>query len=178
MELVHAMLIAKNLPSFLWDEAVSHAVYLRNRAPTRALAGMTPYEAWTGEKPGVDHFREFGCDVWVFDEDKTRSKLAPKSKKMVFVGFANGSKAVRYYDKTTRKIKVSRNVVFNENEEPTLTDVPGTSAEGEISTPASAPTTETPKITELTPQIEPEAEVRNLRTKPKVDYWKLNNPSI
>ena len=50
-------------------------------------------------------------------------------------------------------------MVFNENEEPTLTDVPGTSAEWEISTPASAPSTETPKITELTPQIEPEAEV-------------------
>jgi hypothetical protein len=36
---------------------------------------------------------------------------------MVFVGFEDRSKATRYWDKATRKIKVSRNVAFNENEE-------------------------------------------------------------
>jgi len=30
LELVRAMLIAKDLPSFLWDEAARHATYLRN----------------------------------------------------------------------------------------------------------------------------------------------------
>ena len=34
LELARAMLIAKNLPTFLWDEAVAHSVYLQNRAPT------------------------------------------------------------------------------------------------------------------------------------------------
>lgn len=133
MELVHAMLIAKNLPAFLWDEAVSHATYLRNRAPTRALKGITPYEAWTGKKPDVSHFREFGCDVWVFDETKNKSKLAPRSRKMVFTGFEDGSKAIRYWDKETRKIKVSRNVVFNENDEPEqYGEIPGVSARGRV----------------------------------------------
>lgn len=149
IELVRAMLIAKNLPAFLWDEAVSHAVYLRNRAPTQALKGMTPYEAWNGLKPDVSHFREFGCDVWVLDEDKNRSKLAPKSKKMVFVGFAEGSKAVRYWDKATRKIKVSRNVAFNENDEPTseMVSLPGVPAEGEIIIdPAETPATDAPLV--------------------------------
>ena len=37
LELARAMLISSGLPTFLWDEAVSHANYLRNRAPTRAL---------------------------------------------------------------------------------------------------------------------------------------------
>src|SRR5688572_12212394 len=45
MELARAMLFEKGLPEFLWDEAVAHAAYLRNRAPTRALKGKTPYEA-------------------------------------------------------------------------------------------------------------------------------------
>jgi len=135
IELVRAMLIAKDLPSFLWDEAVSHATYIRNRSPTRALKGKTPYEAWTGKKPDVSHFREFGCDVWVLDESKNRSKLAPKSKKMVFMGFMDGSKAVRYWDKTSRNVKVSRNVSFNDNEEPReleVVEVPGLQAEGEV----------------------------------------------
>jgi IS30 family transposase len=60
MELVWAMLIARELPTFLWVEAVAHAAYICNRSPTKALAGMTPHEAWTGEKPDMSHFREFG----------------------------------------------------------------------------------------------------------------------
>ncbi len=134
LELARAMIIEKNLPTFLWDEAVAHAAYLRDRAPTRALNGKTPYEAWTGNKPNIAHLREFGCDVWVLDEDVRRSKLAPKSKKMIFVGFMDGSKSVRYYDKATHKIKVSRNVAFNENEEPRgleiYNEIPGLRAEG------------------------------------------------
>ena len=57
------MLIEKNLPPFLWPEAVAHAAYIRNRSPTRALDGKTPHKARTGWKPDVSHFREFGCDV-------------------------------------------------------------------------------------------------------------------
>jgi hypothetical protein len=194
IELVRAMLIAKGLPTFLWDEAVSHATYIRNRSPTRALKGKTPYEAWTGKKPDVSHFREFGCDVWVLDEDKNRSKLAPKSKKMVFVGFMEGSKAVRYWDKMMRNIKVSRNVSFNENEEPKeleVIEVPGLQVEGEIEDEASQQTTsDDPELPKDTPKtrIEPphenpttsnEANTRNLRTRnTKIDYRRLNDPSL
>jgi hypothetical protein len=191
MELVRAMLIAKGLPPFLWDEAVSHATFIRNRSPTRALKGKTPYEAWTGKKPDVSHFREFGCDVWVLDEDKNRSKLAPKSKKMVFVGFMEGSKAVRYWDKKTRSIKVSRNVAFNENEEPRELEVeiPGLQAEGEIDNdnapfsqtalgePKSTEDTSKPTIISDPPPNEPIS--RNLRARTtKIDYKQLNDPSL
>ena len=72
LELTCAILIEKHLSAFLWDEAVFHAVYLRNQAPTWALMGMTSFEAWSGTKPDVSHLREFGCDVWILDEDKNR----------------------------------------------------------------------------------------------------------
>ena len=59
---------------------------------------MTPCKVWNQKKPNVLHLREFGCDVWVFDESQNRSKLAPRTKKMVFVGFMDGSKSIHYYD--------------------------------------------------------------------------------
>ena len=34
LELSRTMLIEKNLPPFLWPEAVAHATYIRNRSPT------------------------------------------------------------------------------------------------------------------------------------------------
>src|SRR6266498_4392158 len=137
------MLITKGLPAYLWDEAMSHAVYIRNQSPTRALKGKTPYEAWTGKKPDVTHFREFGCDVWVLDESKNRSKLDRKSNKMVFIGFMDGLKAVRYWNKRTGVIKVSSNVSFNENEELRgleIVEVPSLQAEGEIGTGSASKT--------------------------------------
>jgi transposase InsO family protein len=81
LELARAMLISKNLPLFLWDQAVSYANYIQNRAPTCALDGMTPYEGWNGKKQDVLHLREFGCNVWVLDETKNLSKLLPQSKR-------------------------------------------------------------------------------------------------
>ena len=106
LELARAMLISSGLPTFLWDEAVSHANYLQNQAPTQVLKGITLHEAWTGKKPDVGHLREFGCDIWVLDESKNRSKLDPKLKKMTFVGFMDGSKAIRYYDAKCQSRKV------------------------------------------------------------------------
>ena len=51
------------------------AAYLRNRSPTKAVNEMTPYEAWTGGKPQVDHLRIFGCQAFVHIPKDERKKL-------------------------------------------------------------------------------------------------------
>ena len=65
VELAHVMLIALDLPEFLWKQAVAHATYLRNHAYTKAVEGTTPYERWNNKKPNVAHLREFGMPVWI-----------------------------------------------------------------------------------------------------------------
>ena len=181
IELICAMLIAKGLPTFLWDKAVSHATYIRNRSPTRTLKGKTPYEAWTGKKPNVSHFREFRSDIWVLDESKNRSKLAPKSK-MIFMGFLEGSKAVRYWDKEGRAVRVSRNFAFNKGEELKelqVIEIPGLEAEGE-GTEGSAP--QIASVTQIKqiqddPKPSDDQNSHNLRTRAnKIDYRQLNDP--
>jgi len=49
IELARAMLTAADLPEFLWEPAVEHAVYICNRSFTTSLQGSTPYQAWHGE---------------------------------------------------------------------------------------------------------------------------------
>ena len=61
VEGVRAMLADERLPHRFWAEALSTAVYLRNRSPAMAVKGMTPFEAWAGEKPNVGHLRVFRC---------------------------------------------------------------------------------------------------------------------
>ena len=79
----------------------------------KALDGVTPFEAWTGEKPSVAHLHEFRCDVWVLDESKNRSKLSLKLKKMRFTGFVDGLKSICYYDTSTRSIKILFSIFHN-----------------------------------------------------------------
>ena len=61
VECVRSMLCESKLPKRFWAEALSTATYLRNRSPTNAVSNMTPYEAFTGDKPHVEHLRVFGC---------------------------------------------------------------------------------------------------------------------
>jgi hypothetical protein len=41
LELARAMMIERNIPMFLWEYAIKHAAYLRERAPAKALPGTT-----------------------------------------------------------------------------------------------------------------------------------------
>ncbi len=54
---------------------LSTATYLRNRSPTKAVSGMTPYEAWTGEKPQMQGLRIFGCQAFAHIPKDERKKL-------------------------------------------------------------------------------------------------------
>jgi transposase InsO family protein len=80
VELARAMINKRDLPHFLWELAVSHAVYLRNRSYSKPL-DKTPYEIWKKKKPNVAHLREFGAPVWVLLQGKKEQrKILPKSK--------------------------------------------------------------------------------------------------
>jgi hypothetical protein len=113
------MLKAQALPDPFWAEAVNTAVYILNRSYTKALQGKTPQEAYSGKKPSVLHFRTFGCTCYAHIPDVSRKKLDAKSKKCIFLGYSEESKAYRLYDPEARKILTSRDVVFDE-EQPQL----------------------------------------------------------
>ena len=49
---------------------------------------MTPYEAWKGYKPNVNHLRIFGCSSYTHIPKDERSKMDPKAKKSIFFDMA------------------------------------------------------------------------------------------
>ena len=52
-----AMLYHAGLLNNQWGEAISTAVYLKNRISTKSLKGTTPYESDTGGKPDLSNLR-------------------------------------------------------------------------------------------------------------------------
>ena len=75
---------------------------------------MTPFEAWTKEKPKVDHLRVFGCDAFAHISKDERKKLDSKSRKCILVGYGQETKGYRLYDPKRERIIYSRDVKFNE----------------------------------------------------------------
>lgn len=108
------MLKAKGLSGMFWGEAVTTAVYLLNRSSSKSVGGKSPYELWTGSTPGVQHLRTFGCVAHMKLTAPHQKKLDDRSRRTIFVGYEAGSKAYRLYDPSTRRVHISRDVVFDE----------------------------------------------------------------
>ena len=194
VELGRAMMIARDVPNYLWKYALQHAAYIHEWAPTKALPGTTPYEAWNGIKPNVAHLWEFATPVYMLVQGQNRPKLLPKSKPHLFLGYDDGSLSVKYYIAKTRKVHTLRNYKFLTNlslretpPEPLFVDpLPALLREGEC-----ASTTQQTGMQQTGSQTlnkwqheEPCEDVinqqeplqRRLRTKAPVNYRYLNDP--
>ncbi|KAM0011112.1 putative RNA-directed DNA polymerase [Helianthus debilis subsp. tardiflorus] len=116
MNMVRCLLVEKSLPKWLWSEAGNWASHIVNRCATSALEDKVPEEAWSGKRPNVDYFKIFGCLCYVHVPTQLRSKLDDRSHKCIFLGISTESKAYRCYDPIARKIIISRDVCFEEEE--------------------------------------------------------------
>ena len=116
MEMARSMLKGKNLPNEYWVEAVSCAVYILNRSPTKIVRDMIPQQAWSDMIHSVSHLKVFGCIAYAHVPKETRIKLGDKSEKCIFVGYDEQSKAYRLFNPITKRLIINRNVVFKKND--------------------------------------------------------------
>jgi hypothetical protein len=72
---VRSILRVRGMPGHFWGEAVHTAVFLLNRAPTSAVDGLTPYQAWYKKKPLVHFLKVFGCLAYIKNLRPHLSKL-------------------------------------------------------------------------------------------------------
>ncbi|GLU01768.1 hypothetical protein SLE2022_190540 [Rubroshorea leprosula] len=114
MNMARCLLFEKGLPKTHWVEAVNTSVYLQNRLSTEALDNKTPFEAWFGIKPKIDHLRVFGCICYTLVPSAKRSKLDERSKVGIFIGYSSQSKGYRVLNLKTQEIETSRDVKFDE----------------------------------------------------------------
>ncbi|KAI5313202.1 hypothetical protein L3X38_042376 [Prunus dulcis] len=109
------MMTEKGIPVNFWVEAISTVVYLQNRCFTTSVSNKTPFEAFTGRKPGIKHQKVFGCICYTHVPSPLRQKFDDKARKGVFMGYGSGEKGYRVYDLQSKKIVLSMTVIFSEN---------------------------------------------------------------
>lgn len=107
------LLKSQNMPTMFWGEAVTTAVSLLNRAPTKVIDNMASYEDWHGRMPSVHFLRTFECVVCVKMTKLHLKKLDDRDTPIVLRGYEPDAKTWCFYDATTHHIVVSRDTIFD-----------------------------------------------------------------
>jgi hypothetical protein len=110
-----ALLFQANLPKNFWSFAVQHATYLLNRLPTAVLGNKSSYELMHKTIPSLENLKVFGSLTYASTLQNHRTKLEPRSRKCIFLGYKQGVKGIVLYDLNSKEVFLSRNVVHHDH---------------------------------------------------------------
>ena len=105
---------AKMSPTF-WAEALHAAAHILNILPSSAIDHKSPHLLLFGNTPTYTHLRVFGCLCFPNVNYSNLSKLSPRSTPCLFLGYPTNHRVYRCLDLKTKRIFLSRHVVFDES---------------------------------------------------------------
>jgi hypothetical protein len=114
LETACALLIASSVPPHFWAKAVSTTTYLINIKPSSTLQDGIPFEHLCGKTLDYSSLRLFGCVCYVLFAPHECTKLTTQSVECVFLGYSTEHKGYRCWNPVARRMRTSRDVVFDE----------------------------------------------------------------
>ena len=112
LNMVRSMMFFKKVKLMFLVGVVLCTMYIKNMCPSNAIRNKNPYEMWHGHIPLVKHLRVFGSICYALIPKEQINKLGARSRKHIFLGYSNTSKAYCLYDEVNKKFEVSRDVIF------------------------------------------------------------------
>jgi hypothetical protein len=103
----------KTLDRF-WVEEINTACYSINRFYLHRILKKTSYKLLTGKNPNVSYFRVFGSKCFILIKRGRKSQFAPKAVEGFLLGYDSNTRAYRVFNKSTRLVEVSCDIVFDE----------------------------------------------------------------
>ncbi|KZV50197.1 endoribonuclease Dicer3b-like [Dorcoceras hygrometricum] len=113
---VRTLLIESSVPPKFWVETLTTASFLINRLPSSALDFDSPYFRLHGHHPTYTNLHIFGCVCFMHLPSPEKHKLSAQSVRCAFLGFSPTSKGYLCYDPISNRVRISRNVIFFENQ--------------------------------------------------------------
>jgi hypothetical protein len=114
LDMARTMLDEYKTPDQFWAEAVNTACYSINRLYLHRILKKTSYELLTGKKSNVSYFRVFGSKCFILIKRGRKSKFAPKAVEGFLLGYDSNTRAYRIFNKSTRLVEVSCDILFDE----------------------------------------------------------------
>jgi hypothetical protein len=113
MDMARTMLEEYKTLDQFWTEAINTVCY-SNRLYHHRILKKTSYELLTRKKPNVSYFRVFGSKCFILVKKGRNSKFAPKAVEGFLLGYDSNTRAYRVFNKSTRLVEVSCDIVFDE----------------------------------------------------------------
>jgi hypothetical protein len=114
LDMARTMLDEYKTSDRFWAEAINTACYSINRLYLHRILKKTSYELLTGKRPNVSYFRVFGSKCFILVKRGRKSKFAPKAVEGFLLGYDSNTRAYKVFNKSTRLIEVSCDIVFDE----------------------------------------------------------------
>jgi hypothetical protein len=118
MEMGLSLLAQSHLSSIFWVDAFVTSVFIINRLPSSVLGDVSPFFKLFKKGPDYSLFRSFGCSCFPLLRPYSTHKLMFRSKHCIFLGYSSNQRGYRCLDPVSRKVYVSRHVVFDESRFP------------------------------------------------------------
>ena len=113
LEKVQRMLSNARLGKGFWAKAMTYACHLINRLSSTAIIYRIPLEVWSKQLVSdYDFLHVFGSTTYYHVKE---SKLDPRAKKAIFLGFFSRIKGYHLWCPSSKKIVSSRDVTFDES---------------------------------------------------------------
>ena len=90
------------------------ATYIINRLPTKLLQNKSQYEILYLKQPTYSHLKSFGFHCFPTVLKTNKDKLEPRTTLHVFVGYPFNTKGYKVLNLATKKVHISRDVIFHE----------------------------------------------------------------
>nr|GEU67852.1 hypothetical protein [Tanacetum cinerariifolium] len=114
VEAARTMLIFSHALLFLWAEAIATACYTQNRSIIHRRFNKTPYELIQGRKPDISYLYVFRALCYPKNDCEDIGKLGAKGDIGFFIGYSANFVAYIVYNRRTKKIIETMNVMFDE----------------------------------------------------------------
>jgi hypothetical protein len=114
LDMARTMLDEYKTPDRFWAEAINIAFYSINRLYLHQILKKTSYELLIGKKPNVSYFRVFESKCFILVKRSRKSKFTPKAVEGFLLGYDSNTRAYRVFNKSTRLVEVSCDIVFDE----------------------------------------------------------------
>ncbi|KAK2361432.1 putative mitochondrial protein [Trifolium repens] len=124
LNVARALLYQSNLPKHFWSYAVLHATYIINRICTPVLNDKSPYEMLFDTLPDLNELKVFRSLVYASTLNVHRTKLSPRGRKCIFLGYKQGVKGSILFDLDSKDILISRNITHHDDILPYQTQNP------------------------------------------------------
>ena len=117
MEKAQAIRLESCIPQNWWEFAVNYTVHVYNCTLLKRASNdyKTPFERLQRRRPDVAHLGVFGCGVYIFlPEDTRTNNLSPRSELMTFIGLSEGTKGYIFMRSPNNIVFTAIQALFDE----------------------------------------------------------------